>query len=154
MTKIDGVTIKMLIPPRLFVPVFYLVGIGFAFHPVAIVFIPKENTKSEPVSHWEEPVRILCVWYGRRDSNPRPVPRFARDASGGFNVLRTWRSWVFDAATTPKSGHPARGCPDFGTADGIRTHDLQSRSYQAGLRKSLIWCAFRVFCLFPGVFSR
>ena len=38
--------------------------LGFAPYAVAVVFVPKENTKSEPVFHREEPVRILCVWYG------------------------------------------------------------------------------------------
>ena len=47
-----------------FASIFNLVGIGFALYSISEELIPKENTKSEPVSHREEPVRILCVWYG------------------------------------------------------------------------------------------
>ncbi len=67
---------------------------------------------------------------------PRPVPRFARNASGGLNLLRTWSSWVLQAPAIPQKVTP-RGVTFCGTADGIRTHDLQSRSlalYPAELR--------------------
>ena len=36
------------------------------------IHIDKENAKSEPVSHAEDLVRILRIWYARRDSNPQP----------------------------------------------------------------------------------
>ena len=42
----------------------FILRLDFALYAVSEVLIPKENTKSEPVSHREEPVRILCVWYG------------------------------------------------------------------------------------------
>ena len=42
----------------------FILRLGFALYAVSEILISKENTKSEPVSHREEPVRILCVWYG------------------------------------------------------------------------------------------
>ena len=38
----------------------------------ALVFVPKENKKSEPFSYREK-VRIFIVWCDGRDSNPRPT---------------------------------------------------------------------------------
>ena len=40
---------------------------------------------------------------------PTTVPRAARNASGGSNVLRTWRSWVHKLQTMTKAGAPGRG---------------------------------------------
>ena len=41
----------------------------------------------------------------------------------------------------------------LGTADRIRTCDLQSRSYQTFFEKSLIWCGFKPFSPFSGIFT-
>ena len=41
-----------------------------------------------------------------------------------------------------------------GMADGIRTHDLQSRSYQAAFAESLIRRGFAVFGLFSALLAK
>ena len=36
---------------------------------MCVLEFAEENNKSEPVSHWENLVRIILVWCGQQDSN-------------------------------------------------------------------------------------
>ena len=101
--------------------------------PPARFLTPLPSNPFDPMQNPDIPEGASVFWYGRRDSNPRPVSRCARKASGGLYVLRTWRSWVHKLSNNTKNRHPLAGMPVFGTADGIRTHDLQSRSSQRGV---------------------
>ena len=55
--------------------------------------------------------------------------------------------WSFPGSFTNRGSGTQLASSDIGTADGIRTHDLQSRSYQAAFVKSLIQCGFAGFTL-------
>ncbi len=55
--------------------------------------------------------------------------------------------WSFPGTYANRGSGTQQASSDVGTADGIRTHDLQSRSYQAAFVKSLIQCGFAGFTL-------
>ena len=51
----------------------------------------EENNKSEPISHWEDLVRIILVWCGRQDSN---LHAFAEEPKGDVTLVKIgW--WKF-----------------------------------------------------------
>ena len=76
----------------------------------------------------ENPNWILSFLVRLTGFEPTTCPLLRIGRLRRIEVLRTWRSRVYIISNITKNKTPRMGASVFGTADGIRTHDLQSRS--------------------------